>query len=225
MMKRIKDWLFCLGLRKDSGFLSWKGSSLIAVRQKGFSLSTEAAASTALMATARASPERSLCRGAWGARVPGAERRLLETLGLGLGNSTGPSCMGFPLWKRQGQCFWAAPSNASHTNSQLAGQVWGLGTSAPNIFIPCWGSSCFSKYDAAHSGKAMQINYGAGVTWSRGLRQACKTSGKQPIDKLYLPIHCPARLILSLDLGERNGKQLNALLLPIVHTYLSTQPS
>lgn len=64
MMKRIKGWLFCLGLRKNSGFLSWKGSSLIAVRQKGFSLSAASAAGAALMAPAWASPERSLRCGA-----------------------------------------------------------------------------------------------------------------------------------------------------------------
>lgn len=75
--------------------------------------------------------------------MPGAERRLLETLGLG--HSTGLSCTGFPLWKRQGQCFWAAPSNESHTNPQLAGQVWGLGTSVPQYLHPLLGKQLLQQ--------------------------------------------------------------------------------
>lgn len=56
------------------------------------------------------------------------------------------------------------------------------------------------------------------LPWSRGLGQAHNTS----IDKLCLPVHCPAKLILILDLGERNGKQLNTLLLLVAHIYLNT---
>lgn len=106
MMKRIKGSLFCLGLRKNSGFLSWKGSSLIAARQKGFSLSAEAAVGAVLMAMAWASPARSLCHGAWGStsRVKGSSSGRLSA---GLGNSSVPS-WGFALVGRveggTGQC-------------------------------------------------------------------------------------------------------------------------
>lgn len=115
MMKRIKGSLFCLGLRKNSGFLSWKGSSLIAARQKGFSLSAEAAVGAALMATARASPERSLCCSApRNPRAGGVKGACFKRLGTVLGSSAGLEHMGFALWRRQRAVFlgcagWCKP--------------------------------------------------------------------------------------------------------------------
>lgn len=150
MMKRIKGSLFCLGLRKNSGFLSWKGSSLIAVRQKGFSLSAEAALGTALMVTAwaflngpcAAAPQGSHPLVRWKA----ASRDLLQDWETALGSSA----VVFLCGKGRGQFFSATLGNTSHASPWLVSWV-----SALSFFIPCSGSGCISKCDAVYSGKTM----------------------------------------------------------------------
>lgn len=228
MMKRIKGWLFCLGLRKNSGFLSWKGSSLIAARQKVFSLSTEAAVGAALMATARASPERSPQRGALRKlRAGGVRGACFKRLSAGLGNSVGLECLGFPLWERQRTVFPGCAERCKPRKA-TAGRPsvvrWCLCT---QLLCPCWGGSCVSKYVVLRAvGRACKSTMGQeSLPWNKGLGQARNITepGSSPLISCIIPYTALQGWFLTLDLGEKNGKLLSTSLLPVTHTYFSTQ--